>query len=412
MSEKQVTLLLSIPNVAVSQIYEGESVPLARATLELSLIPAEPDHFLVLKVAEVEVALNSETRVFKKGDTGFFVPWIELPGAILAFDLSACDREYIESLDTYLVDLTSMPAPDPTLRNQLALVDSEGQVIGGVAIQNAGELSEEVLNDDRGNYSNKAPVYVGVSADGAVKVEEWQQQQQQQQRQQKDSKIVRGSDYVSHGILYTADALSSGMQRGSSWLNARSPATTTDVEFHPAARASTRKIHQFSTGVSHVSNKTFGYVAQLAEKAGGRVARTRKAKVPSTGTNHDEDHDEEDDEAQGSRPGLLAHAAYALVTVLDAVDAGGKQVLESASSSVGRVVTHRYGSQAGTMANELGGAARNVALVYFDARGVSHKALLKNGVKGVIKARGAGTGTAAGKQREVLVQVGNAKKEA
>ncbi|CCG82471.1 Putative uncharacterized protein [Taphrina deformans PYCC 5710] len=364
-ASQEVTLLLSVPNVAVSQLYEGESIPLARGILELSLIPAKPDHFLILKVNDVEIALTPDSQVFKKGDSGLYVPWEEVPGAVLAFDLSGCPTSAIETLDTYLVDLTSMPAPESGLRNQLALVDEEGKVVGGVDVGSvdASSLSRPSL----GRRDSKAPVYVAIDDSGAVSVERF-----------KDSRIVTGSQYVSSGILYGANALSSSLERGSQWINARSPATEKDVEFHPVARASTRKIHQVSNGVTYVSNRTFGYVATLAERAGGKVVGRRGPKKDA----------EEGGEKEGEKqPGVLAHAAYALVSVLEAVDVGGKQVLESASRSMGSVVQHRYGAQAGTMANELGDSVRNVALVYFDAKGISHRALLTKTVKGGVKAR-------------------------
>lgn len=121
-----------------------------------------------------------------------------------------------------------------------------------------------------------------------------------------------------------------------------------------------------------------GYVSSLAEKAGGRVASRKKT--------YNKDGSVSGHEEQG-KPGLLSQSAFALVTILDAVDKGSKQVLGSASDNVQRVVQHRYGSQAGTMAHELGGSVKNVALVYFDAKGISHRALLKSGIKGGVKAR-------------------------
>lgn len=195
--DTKVTLLLTVPSVSVMQIYEGEEVPLAQGSLELSLIPASPDNFLVLKVSEVEIVLTPESQIFKKGDTGLFVPWTELPGAMLLFNLSACDREYVDTLDTYLVDFTRMPAPEPDLRNQLALVDDSGQVIGELDVNNAQDLARPAL--DRTD-STKEPVIVDIDTNGDVLVEKY-----------RDSKIVQGSNYVSTGILYSANVLSTGV---------------------------------------------------------------------------------------------------------------------------------------------------------------------------------------------------------
>jgi len=322
------------------------------------MIQASPDNFLVLKVGEVEIVLTPESRIFKKGDDGLYVPWLELPGAMLLFDLSKCDLEYMETLDTYLVNYTSMPAPETDLRDQLALVDEHGQVVGEVAVDSSASESTKAALERLD--STKEPVIIGIEENGDVTVEKF-----------KDSKIVSGATYVSSGILYGASAVSSGLERGSSWLTARSPAVTKDVEFSARTKASTRRVHQLSTGVSHVSSKTVGYVAALAERAGGKLAGNGKKSA----------------DGKSGKPGFLAQSAYALVTLLDAVDQGGKQIIGSASENVERVVQHRYGSQAGEIANDLGGSVKNVALVYFDAKGISHRALLKSSIKGGIRAR-------------------------
>lgn len=115
-----------------------------------------------------------------------------------------------------------------------------------------------------------------------------------------------------------------------------------------------------------------GYVSALAEKAGGKVSGHIKIG---------------DKPSKDEKPGILSQSAFALVSILDAVDKGGRQLLGSASENIEKVVQHRYGSQAGTMAQELGGSVKNVALVYFDAQGVSHRALLTGSIKGGIKAR-------------------------
>lgn len=329
---------------------------LSTGLLELNLITASPAHYLVLKLNDVEIVLTPESRLFKKGDSGLLMPWTELPGSMLLFDLSGCPAAAIDSLDTYLVDFTSMPAPEVTLRNQLALVDEHGQIVGEIECDNAQDLARPKL--DRTD-SSKEPVIVDIDeTNGSLSVEKF-----------KDSKIVKSGTFVSSGILYGADVLSNSMQKTSAWLNSKSPPAEKDIEFSSVTKAGTRRIHQLSTGVAHVSAKTIGYVASLAEAAGGKVAGHKKEK-----------HD-------AKPPGYLSQSAHAIVTILEAFDQGGKQVLGSASDSVGSVVQHRYGSQAGLIANQLGGSVKNVALVYFDTTGVSHRALLKAGIKGGVKAR-------------------------
>lgn len=198
-TESGATLLLTIPRVSVTQIYQGESVPLSTGDLELSLIAAEPDNYLVLKVKDVEVVLTSESHIFKKGEHGLYVPWLELPGAVLLFDLAASTRELSETLDTFLVDFTSMPAPEPSLRNQLALVDENGQVVGEVEIDNKADLARPIFER---TASSKEPVMVDLAQNGELTVEKY-----------KGSKIVEGGTHISSGILYGAEYLSSSVRQ-------------------------------------------------------------------------------------------------------------------------------------------------------------------------------------------------------
>lgn len=69
------------------------------------------------------------------------------------------------------------------------------------------------------------------------------------------------------------------MQKGSAWLNSKSAPAEKDIEFSSVTKSGTRRIHQLSTGVAHVSSKTIGYIANLAEAAGGKVAgHSKKSK--------------------------------------------------------------------------------------------------------------------------------------
>ena len=361
----EAPLLLSVPDVQVTQIYEGESIPLAKGTLELTMVTVadQEDRYLVMKVADVEIALTPESQVFKKGESGYYVPWLELPGAMLLFDLNGSDREYMQTLDTYLVDFTSMPAPEQDLRNQLALVDENGEVVGEVAVDQMDGLK---VPDLQRADSSKAPVIVDFQADGNLSVA---------QAAPEDSNIVRGGHYISTGILYGANAIATGLQKGSVWVNSRSAPTEKDVEFSAITKSGTRRIHQVSSGVGKISSKTVSAIAAVAEKAGGKVA------------GHGKPVDPKDPSKGNKKHGVLSQSAFALITVLEALDHGGKQIIGAASSSTSSVVKHRYGSQAGQIAEELGGSVKNVALVYFDVKGIGHRALLKSSIKGGVKAR-------------------------
>lgn len=65
----------------------------------------------------------------------------------------------------------------------------------------------------------------------------------------------------------------------------------------------------------------------------------------------------------------------------------GKHLLDTSRQSTNEVVQHRFGDEARDLANQVTGIGSNVVLVYVDARGVMHRALLKRVGKGAIKAR-------------------------
>ena len=65
----------------------------------------------------------------------------------------------------------------------------------------------------------------------------------------------------------------------------------------------------------------------------------------------------------------------------------GKHLLETSRQSTNDVVQHRFGDEARDLTNQITGIGSNVVLVYVDARGVMHRALLKRMGKGAIRAR-------------------------
>ena len=376
-ADTEVTVLLSIPKVAVSQIYEGETLVLEESkTLELSMIPAQPEPFLVIKCGECEVVLEPSSRIYHKG-SGIIVPWLELPGALLFFDFSAgVEKDVKETLDTYLVAYTSMPAPEEGLRNQLALVDDTGAVVGELEVQQTDLL---IAQDGKlGDGHGKDPVVVDIKSDGSVMVEAF-----------KDSKIVQGGNYISGGIIYAGDYLGKSLLKGSDWFKTHTQATETDVQFSATTKANVRRIHTYTTHASKVSARTLGKVADLAERAGGRVLGGKKKSPASTTTTSNEKKQSEETATSASKkkPGFLTQSAYAVHNVWEALDSAGKGLLRDASVASSSVVQHRYGKEAGALATDLTGSVRNVALVYFDARGVGRTALLKGTIKGGVKAR-------------------------
>ncbi|KAF8881931.1 hypothetical protein CPB84DRAFT_1838237 [Gymnopilus junonius] len=81
------------------------------------------------------------------------------------------------------------------------------------------------------------------------------------------------------------------------------------------------------------------------------------------------------------------HLLISADLILSTVDDSLRKVLDVSSEQVGRVVQHKYGSEAAQTSMLMTGTARNVGLVYIDMRGIGRRALLRRAGKEFVKAR-------------------------
>lgn len=132
-----------------------------------------------------------------------------------------------------------------------------------------------------------------------------------------------------------------------------------------------------------LTRSAVGFIANKAEQVGSYVANTagdglNKAGVTTPGKGGDPN--------KGLR-GLVRNGVLALSTVAEGLEKGGKHFLETGRQSTNAVVGHRFGDEARDLTDTITSAGSNVVLVYVDARGVMHRALLKRVGKGALKAR-------------------------
>lgn len=130
-----------------------------------------------------------------------------------------------------------------------------------------------------------------------------------------------------------------------------------------------------------LTRSAVGFIAGKAEQLGTYVANTAgdglsKAGVAGKGG----------ETAKGMK-GFLRDGILALSTVAEGLEKGGKHFLETGRQSTNAVVGHRFGDEARDLTDTITSAGSNVVLVYVDARGVMHRALLKRVGKGALKAR-------------------------
>ncbi|KAH7107249.1 senescence-associated protein-domain-containing protein [Auriculariales sp. MPI-PUGE-AT-0066] len=87
------------------------------------------------------------------------------------------------------------------------------------------------------------------------------------------------------------------------------------------------------------------------------------------------------------KPRLLNRLLMASDLLITTVEESGKHLLAVGTTSMSQSMGHRYGKDVGDAVQLGGDSMRNVAMVYIDARGVGHRALLRRAGKGMIKAR-------------------------
>lgn len=91
--------------------------------------------------------------------------------------------------------------------------------------------------------------------------------------------------------------------------------------------------------------------------------------------------------ATSSWKNAIRSTVQAALTVADGVEKGGKHFLNTGINSTQDVVGHRFGEEAREVTQSITQAGSNVVLVYVDARGVMHRALLKRVGKAAIRAK-------------------------
>ena len=158
------------------------------------------------------------------------------------------------------------------------------------------------------------------------------------------------------------------MTSGARSFTEKTAPNVTPMTFQPATHERFQKIHTLSSTAAKFSANTVGKVSTIAQNAGAKLA------------GKDQGY-----ERNGSKnPGFLNKSLIAFSTVADSIDFASKTLLSSGSQAATQMVSHKYGQEAGTVAQSLTGSVKNVGLVYIDASGVSRRAVVKGVAKGMV----------------------------
>ena len=200
----------------------------------------------------------------------------------------------------------------------------------------------------------------------------------------KDSALISHAAAASRLIVTTSSHISGMIQSSAENFTQKTKPTSKPLTFTPTTHERVRKINYFTQSAAGLSAKTVGQVSKYAQNLGATMARR--------GERRSKDTDKDGKAVEGYKPGILNKSLMAFSTVADGVDQGARNLLNSGSTAASTVVGHRYGQDAGEVARQLAGGAKNVGLVYVDAMGVSRRAVVKSVAKGMVLGRVKGGG--------------------
>lgn len=174
------------------------------------------------------------------------------------------------------------------------------------------------------------------------------------------------------------------MSQGAEEFSQKTKPAAKPLSFSPSTHERVRKINAFTQSGAGLSAKTVGSAQRHAQNLAATFARKGERKEKA--------YDRNGQPIEQYRPGFLNKSMIAFSTIADGIAESGKNILTQSGSAASTVVAHRYGPEAGSVAEQLAGGVKNVGLVYIDVTGVSRRAIIKSVAKGMVvgKVKGGG----------------------
>lgn len=424
-------LLYSVNNILAFHLQDGEEVDLTPSgpqTLSLLMVPtsastpgtadaqAEEDFYLHLHLPpELDLALPATTQIFHQPPNSYLIPRWDLgpdAGAFIRIQFpgvgsapNQVTQEEVDTFETILAQCTAfLERADPPkghapynpaeyapgegyvssantktdAHGRIVLVDEEdGSVVG--------ELGEgyDVVEGPDVKPGSKNPVEVELPAEGggnAVSVSNVSEQYLEMARHPayKSSTLVQSSANASRLIVTGSTQLSKMLMSGAESFARKTKPNPQPVTFSDTTQARIRKIGNFSHSAADLSSRTVGQVGRYAQNFGASLRRKENDKKKGVDKNG---------KPVEYKPGTLNKSMIAFSTLADGIEQSAKSVLTSGATAASQMIGHRYGAEAGAVANDVTGGFKNVGLVYIDATGVSRKAVLKSVAKGMVVGR-------------------------
>ncbi|KAL5490682.1 hypothetical protein ACEPAI_5516 [Sanghuangporus weigelae] len=263
-------------------------------------------------------------------------------------------------------------------RGRLVLVDEhDGELVGTLGEQY--NIREDNTLQARGH--EKDPVIVDIPADGdttrAENVYVYPVPLDQQDT------IMKTASIISRGMVFATDAINAGIGAASSLYISHAKPNERPLEFSDRTRGNVRRMHKISGNAVDVTAKTTGLIHGALERAVDHISGSDKKKAKGRATTPTPS-------APGSPPPRLPlknRLFLATDMLLTTAENSAKQLLEHGTVHVSEALGHKYGNDMREASLLAGQSARNVGVVYIDARGVGRRALLRKAGKRYIKAK-------------------------
>ncbi|KAJ5627629.1 hypothetical protein N7490_009857 [Penicillium lividum] len=426
-------LLYSITNIRAFHIQDGEEqelTPSGPQTLSLLMVPTpsagagtetpEEDFYLHLCLPpELDLALPATTQIYHQLPDSYLIPrWDLAPGAFLRIQFPGIGtgpdkvtQDDIDTFETILAQCTAFlerataprqkssgkslgyTAYNPAdyapgegyissegtenTHGKIVLVDEEdGSVVG--------ELGDayDVVEDPDVKPGSKRPVNIELPGEGEgnrVSISNVSEEYLAMARHPayKNSTIVQTSATASRLIVATSTSLANAITSGAETFTKKTKPNQKPLTFSESTHARIRKVGSLSTGAADLSARTLGQVERVAQNVGASLSRKENKSRGTDKSRPPSDY----------KPGVLNKSLIAFNTLADGIQEGARTILLTGSSATGAIIGHKYGAEAGDVANNLTGGVKNVGLVYIDATGVSRRALLKSVAKGMVVGR-------------------------
>ncbi|CAL5866829.1 uncharacterized protein PFLUO_LOCUS1040 [Penicillium psychrofluorescens] len=430
-------LLYSVNNIRAFHLQDGEEhelTPSGAQTLSLLMVPTntstpttsgtespEEDFYLHLYLPpELDLALPATTQIYHQPPSSYLIPRWDMAPDTAAFiriqfpsigtGLDKVTQDEIDTFETILAQCTAFleRAAPPKHRGhaaynpadykpgegyvssdtdvspekghgQIVLIDEEdGSVVG--------ELGDgyNLMEDPDVKHGSKRPVAIELPSEGEgnqVSVSNVSEEYLAMSRHPayQDSTIVQTSAMASRLVVTSTSKLANVIASGAESFAKKTKPNQKPLTFSETTHTRIRKIGTFSNGAADLSSRTVGQVGKVAQSIG---ATLRSKEKDSNKKSFDKNNPPPD-----YKPGVLNKSMIAFSTLADGLEQSARTILYSGTAAASSMVSHRYGTEAGSVASNLTGGIKNVGLVYIDASGVSRRALLKSVAKGMVVGR-------------------------